>query len=66
MNGPTRFDVLSSTGIVLATMNISERLMGPGALWAVGRRHLAAIVEDATGAPSLGVYPIQGLAACAG
>lgn len=66
MNGPTRFDVLSSTGVVLATMSISERLMEPGALWAVGGRHLAAIVEDATGVPSLGVYPIQGLAACAG
>lgn len=64
MNGPALFDVLSSAGIPIVTASIPDRLFGD-ALWRVGKTRMAAIIEDATGAPAVGVYLLTGVPACA-
>jgi hypothetical protein len=63
MDSPPTFDVFSSRGVPLATVQVAEHLIDD-TKWVVGRTRLAAIVQDNSGAPTLGVYEVPRIPGC--
>ena len=56
--GDTRFDIFDAEGKFVEEFRIKGLLLSPPR-WAVGKRTLSAVFEDAQGAPRIGMVPVR-------